>query len=204
VASVGILGGTFNPPHVAHVAAARAARDQLGLDRVVLMPVATPPHKPLPDDPGPDVRLELARRAARDEAGLDVSDLELRRGGPSYTVATLEALHEDRPEDELTFIAGGDMAASLPEWRDPERVLELARFAVAERDDAGREAIERRNAGLRGRERIVFLDLPPIDVSSSDVRRRVAAGEPIDDRVPPAVAEYIAQRGLYRPAATAR
>jgi nicotinate-nucleotide adenylyltransferase len=203
VASVGILGGTFNPPHVAHLAIARAAREQLGLHRVVLMPVAAPPHKPLPDDPGADVRLELARRAAAGEEGLEVSDLEVRRGGASYTVATLEELHADRPEDELTFIAGGDMAASLALWRDPHRVLELARFAVAERDGARREDVERRTAGLRGAERIVFLDLPPVEVSSSEVRRRVAAGEPIDALVPAAVAEYIAQHGLYRAPVTA-
>ena len=202
--STGILGGTFNPPHVAHLAAARAAREQLGLDRVVLMPVSAPPHKPLPDDPGPEVRLELARRAAAGEEGLEVSDAEIRRGGPSYTVATLEELHADRPEDQLTFIAGGDMAASLALWRDPHRVLERARLAVAERDGARREDVERRTAGLRGAERIVFLDLPPVEVSSSEVRRRVAAGEPIDDLVAPAVARYIGEHGLYRPAVTAR
>jgi nicotinate-nucleotide adenylyltransferase len=204
VSAVGILGGTFNPPHVAHLAAARAAREQLELDRVVLMPVASPPHKPLPDDPGPDVRLELARLAASGEEGLEVSDREVRRGGASYTVATLEELHADRPEDQLTFIAGGDMAASLPRWREPERVLELARFAVAERDGARREDVERRTAGLRGAARIAYLDLPPIEASSSEVRRRVAAGEPIDDLVPAAVARYIGQHGLYRPAVTAR
>jgi nicotinate-nucleotide adenylyltransferase len=204
VVPVGILGGTFNPPHVAHLVCARQALEQLGLDRVVLVPVAAPPHKPLPDDPGPDVRLELCRRAAAGDERLEVSDLEVRRGGPSYTVATLEELHETRPEDELTFIAGGDMAASLPEWREPERVLELARFAVAEREGAEREEIERRTAGLRGRERIVFFDMPRLDVSSSEVRARVAAGRPIDDLVPPEVAAYILEQGLYRPAVTAR
>jgi nicotinate-nucleotide adenylyltransferase len=204
VASLGILGGTFNPPHVAHLACARAAREQLGLDRVALMPVAAPPHKPLPDDPGAQVRLELCRLAAAGEEGLEVCDLEVRRGGASYTVATLEELHATRPEDELTFIAGGDMAASLPRWREPERVLELARFAVAERSEARRAEVERETAGLRGRDRIVFLDLPPIDASSSEVRRRVAAGEPIDDLVAPAVAAYIAEHGLYGAPVSAR
>ena len=202
--SLGILGGTFNPPHVAHLVCARAALEQLGLDRVALLPVAAPPHKPLPDDPGPEVRLELCRRAAAGDEGLEVSDIEVRRGGASYTVATLEELHAKRPEDELTFIAGGDMAASLPEWREPERVLELARFAVAEREGAEREEIERLTAGLRGHERIVFFDMPRLDVSSSDVRARVAAGRPIDDLVPPAVAAYIDEHQLYRTAVTAR
>ena len=201
--SLGILGGTFNPPHVAHLVCARAALDQLGLDRVALVPVAAPPHKPLADDPGPEVRLELCRRAAAGDERLEVCDIEVRRGGPSYTVATLEEIHARRPEDELTFIAGGDMAASLPEWREPERVLELARFAVAEREGAERKEIERRTAGLSGRERIVFFDMPRLDVSSSEVRARVAAGRPIDELVPPAVAAYIDERGLYRPAVRA-
>jgi nicotinate-nucleotide adenylyltransferase len=204
VSSVGILGGTFNPPHVAHLVCAREALDQLGLGRVVLVPVATPPHKPLPDDPGAEVRLELCRRAAAGDERLEVSDIEVRRGGPSYTVATLEEIHARRPEDELTFIAGGDMAASLPDWREPERVLELARFAVAEREGAEREEIERRTAGLGGRERIAFFDMPRLDVSSSEVRARVAAGLPIDELVPPPVAAYIDERGLYRTAVTTR
>jgi nicotinate-nucleotide adenylyltransferase len=203
VSSLGILGGTFNPPHVAHLVCARAAIAQLELDRVLLMPVATPPHKPLPDDPGADVRLTLCRLAAAGDLRLEVSDLEVRRGGPSYTVATLEELHAERPEDELTFIAGGDMAASLPEWREPELVLELARFAVAERDGAERAEIERRTAGLRGHERIAFFDMPRLRVSSSEVRRRAAAGLPIDELVPAAVAQYIDEHGLYRSAVTA-
>jgi nicotinate-nucleotide adenylyltransferase len=204
VPSLGILGGTFNPPHVAHLVAAREAREQLGLARVMLMPVAAPPHKPLPEDPGPEVRLELSRLAAAGDEGLEVSDIEVRRGGASYTVATLEELHADRPEDELTFIAGGDMAASLPTWHEPERVLELARFAVAEREGAERTEIERRTAGLRGRRQIVFFDMPRLDVSSSEVRARVAAGRPIDELVPAAVAAYIREHELYGAAVTAR
>jgi nicotinate-nucleotide adenylyltransferase len=203
VSALGILGGTFNPPHVAHLVCARAAIAQLDLDRVLFMPVAAPPHKPLPDDPGPEARLTMCRLATAGDTRFEVSDLEVRRGGASYTVATLEELHETGPEDELTFIAGGDMAASLPEWREPERLLELARFAVAERDGAERDEIERRTASLRGRERIVFFDMPRLDVSSSEVRARVAAGGPIDELVPPAVAAYIDENGLYRTAVTA-
>jgi nicotinate-nucleotide adenylyltransferase len=203
VPSLGILGGTFNPPHVAHLVCARAAIAQLALDGVLFMPVAAPPHKPLPDDPGPEVRLTMCRLATAGDTRFEVSDLEVRRGGASYTVATLEELHETRPEDELTFIAGGDMAASLPEWREPERLLELACFAVAERDGAERDEIERRTADLSGRERIVFFDMPRLDVSSSEVRTRVATGRPIDELVPPAVAAYIDEHGLYRTAVTA-
>jgi nicotinate-nucleotide adenylyltransferase len=200
VSRVGILGGTFNPPHVGHVVCAREARDQLGLDCVLLMPVFAPPHKPMPDEPGTEHRLALCRLAVEGERGLQVSALEIERGGPSYTVDTLRELDATRPEDELTWIAGGDMAASLPSWREPEVVLSLARFAVAEREGADRERIERALGSLAGRESVVFFDMPRIDVSSSMVRARVAAGRPIEDLVPEAVARYIAEHGLYRSA----
>ncbi|MDX6697262.1 MAG: nicotinate-nucleotide adenylyltransferase [Solirubrobacteraceae bacterium] len=203
MASLGILGGTFNPPHVGHLVCAQEAHARLGLDRVLLMPVASPPHKPLPADPGPQVRLEMCRLAAGDAEWLEVSDLEVRRGGASYTADTLEALREQRPGDELTWIAGGDMALSLPGWHEPERVLALARFAVAERERARREEIERSIAALAGRDSVVFLDMPRIDVSSSLVRDRVAAGLPVRWLVPDAVREYVAAHGLYRSAVTA-
>jgi len=203
VARIGILGGTFNPPHIAHLVCAQEATVQLELDAVVLMPAATPPHKPLDDDPGPAVRLELCRLAAGKDARLEVSDLEVARGGPSYTVDTLAQLHERHPGDELTWIAGGDIAASLPAWREPERVLALARFAVAEREGAARDEIERAVESLAGRDSVVFLDMPRIDVSSSLIRRRVAAGLPIRYLVPDEVAAYIGERGLYRSAVAA-
>lgn len=203
MARLGILGGTFNPPHVGHLLCAQEARARLDLDAVLLMPVAAPPHKPLRDDPGPERRLEMCRLAAAEEEWLDVSDLEARRGGPSYTVDTLAALHESHPEDELTWIVGGDMALSLPAWREPDRVLSLARFAVAERGDARRADIERALAGLEGRRAVVFFDMPRVDVSSSTVRNRVAAGLPVRWLVPDAVGSYLRAQGLYRSAVTA-
>jgi nicotinate-nucleotide adenylyltransferase len=193
----GILGGSFNPPHIGHLVCAREALARLGLDRVLLMPVAVPPHKPIDSDPGADVRLELCRLAVGDEEGLEASDLEVARGGMSYTVDTLASLRESDPQAELTFIAGGDMAASLPQWREPERVLALARFAVAERGDADREAIESAVAGLRGGDRLVFFEMPRIDVSSTLVRSRVAKGRRIGGLVPDAVAGRIGELGLY-------
>jgi nicotinate-nucleotide adenylyltransferase len=203
VARIGILGGTFNPPHIGHVACARAAADELGLDGVWLMPVAAPPHKRAQQDPGAEHRLALCRLAADDDERLSASALEIERGGASYTVDTLAALRARRPDDELTFVAGGDMALSLPDWREPERVLELATFAVVEREGAGREQIAARLGALRGADGIVFFDMPRVDVSSSLVRERVAAGESVDGLVPAAVARYIAQRGLYRGAPVA-
>ena len=170
---------------------------------MLLMPVALPPHKALPGDPGADVRLELCRAAAEGVSWLEADDQEVRRGGPSYTVDTLRELHDARPEDELTWIAGGDMALALPGWREPEALLALARFAVAERDGARREQIEEALGGLAGRRSVVFFDMPRIDVSSSLVRDRVARGLPVRWLVPDAVREVVEARGLYRSAVTA-
>jgi nicotinate-nucleotide adenylyltransferase len=195
-----ILGGTFNPPHIGHMLCASEAADQLGLDRVVLMPVFTPPHKEVPEDPGPEVRLELCELAAAGDERLEVSRLELDRGGPSFTVDTLRELHARHPEHDLIFIVGGDMAVSLPTWKEPRTVLELAKLAIAERSGAlRRDIVERLTAeyGEDVTERLDFFDMPRMDVSSSEIRRRVAAGRTIRYLVPEAVAEHIARRGLY-------
>jgi nicotinate-nucleotide adenylyltransferase len=163
------------------------------------MPVAVPPHKEAISDPGADVRLELCRLAAAGDDRFEVSDLEVRRGGASYTVDTLRALHEAFPGNELSFIVGGDMAFSLPMWRAPAEVVGLARLAVAEREGARQVDILERLATIPGAaDRVDFFDLPRMDVSSSLVRRRVAEGHPIRYLVPDPVAEYIAQHGLYR------
>ncbi len=196
--AVGILGGTFNPPHIGHLICAQEARAQLGLDVVWLMPVAHPPHKEIAADPGTATRIELCRLAARDEDGLEVSTLEVERGGASYTVDTLRAIREQAPEHALTFIVGGDMAHSLPTWREPEAVLQLATLAVAERESIHREDIVERLSGLEGHEGVRFFEMPRLDVSSSDIRRRTAAGRPIRHLVPDAVADYIEAHGLYR------
>jgi nicotinate-nucleotide adenylyltransferase len=195
---IGILGGTFNPPHMGHLVMAQEALDQLDLDRVVLMPVAVPPHKEAREDPGGAARLELCRLAVAGDERFEVSSLEVDRGGASFTVDTLKELHDVEPEHELTFIVGGDMAQSLPAWREPETILALARLAVAEREGVRREDIARRLESLHDGSRVVFFDMPRIDISSSSIRRRVAEGRPVRYLVPDAVAEAIAEQGLYR------
>jgi nicotinate-nucleotide adenylyltransferase len=197
---LGILGGTFNPPHVGHLVCAQEAHAQLDLDRVVLMPAGIPPHKDVADDPGAEARLALCERAIDGDERLAVSRLELDRPGRSYTVDTLRALRESSPQDDLTFIVGGDMARSLPSWREPAAVLELASVAVAERAGAEREQIRERLRELEpaASERVRFFDMPRIDVSSSLVRERVASGRPIRYLVPDAVAAAIAEHGWYR------
>ena len=201
--SIGVLGGTFDPFHLGHLALARAARDLLGLERVLVMPAAAPPHKPgRPISPAA-VRLALVEAGIAGEPRLEASELELERAGPSYTVDTLAALAgRERAagrEPDLTVILSAESFAGLPSWREPERLLDLARVAVAPR--AGHEPPDPAWLAERfpGREdRIVLIDGPRIAVSASDVRRRAAAGEALNGLVPPAVARAIAANRLYR------
>jgi nicotinate-nucleotide adenylyltransferase len=196
---IGILGGTFNPPHLGHLVCAQEAYLQLELDRVMLMPARIPPHKPVQDEPGAQHRLELCRlAAAADEERFEVSDLEVLRAGTSFTVDTLEELHSRAPDSELYLIVGADIAAGLPKWREPERVLSLAVLAVAERPGTERAAVERALDGLQGSERARFFDMPEIGLSSTMLRSRVRAGQPIRYLTPDAVVAYVDRHNLYK------
>jgi nicotinate-nucleotide adenylyltransferase len=197
VARLGLLGGTFNPPHIGHLVCAMQALDALDLDRVLLVPVHEPPHKAAEADPGVDHRVELCRRAVAGNEQLDVSLVDAEVPGPSFTVDTLSRLHDRCPGDHLTFIVGGDMAVSLPAWREPEAILELAALGVAEREGVRRADIVERLSDL-GTENVRFFDMPRLDISSSQIRRMVAAGRPIRYLVPDAVADYVEREGLYR------
>jgi nicotinate-nucleotide adenylyltransferase len=193
---LGLLGGTFNPPHIGHLVCAQQALAQLELDRVLFVPVHEPPHKGIEADPGVEHRVELCRRAVADSDGLEVSLVEAEVPGPSYTVDTLRTLHDRCPGDDLTFIVGGDMALSLPTWREPAAILELAELGVAEREGVRRADIAERLSDV-GPDRVRFFDMPRLDVSSSLIRRFVAAGRPIRYLVPDGVAAYIAESGMY-------
>jgi nicotinate-nucleotide adenylyltransferase len=197
VVRLGLLGGTFNPPHLGHLVCAQEAYVQLKLDRVVWIPVYEPPHKAVEADPGVEHRIELCRRAVGGDPRFEVSRIEVDVPGRSYTVDTLRRLHESSPGDELTFIVGGDMAQALPTWHEPEAVLSLALLGVAEREGVRRTDITERLAGLAGADRIRFFDMPRLDISSSMIRRRIAASRPIRYLVPDAVEDYIAEQGLY-------
>jgi nicotinate-nucleotide adenylyltransferase len=195
---IGILGGTFNPPHLGHLICAQEAYLQLGLDRVTLIPARIPPHKPVEDEPGAEHRLELCRLAIRgDEERFDVSEIEVTREGPSYTVDTLEALNSRAPDQELFLIVGGDIAAGLPSWHRAERVLSLATLAVAKRRGTPQEAVEQALSTLPGGERTQFFRMPRIGISSTMLRDRVRSREPIRYYVPDAVENYIDQHRLY-------
>ena len=201
---VGVLGGSFNPPHRGHLALAQHARRELALDRVLLVPANRSPEKSAAGDPGGEHRLRMCRLAIGDAPGLDVAALELQRAAPSYTVDTLRVLHAEHPHAQLTFILGADVARTLSAWREPRELLALAALAVALRAGAGDGAAEsdsrelrRALAALPGA-RVRFLEMPPIAVSSSLVRERVARAEPIAELVGPAVAAYIDAHDLYR------
>ena len=193
----GILGGVFNPPHIGHLICAQEAQSQLALGSVLLMPVGEAPHREVTDDPGADVRVELCRRAAASDERIEVSTLEVERSGPSYTADTLRELRGRGGGDELFLILGGDQAAALPDWHQPEEVLRLATVAVAERDGAERERITAAVRGLAGGGDLVFIDMPRVDVSSTMIRERAAAGRPLRYLVPDGVADLIEERGLY-------
>jgi nicotinate-nucleotide adenylyltransferase len=195
----------FNPPHLGHLALARAAATQLGLERVLLTPVLVPPHKPAKWDPGAEHRLAMCRLAVEGDPRLGVCTLELERPGPSYTVDTLRSIHENDPDAELALIVGADMARTLASWREPREILRLARLAVAEREDSTRHEVSEALVQLDASPRISFVDMPPLDISSSLVRRKLTSGEPIDGLVGAEVAGYIAEHELYgrRPAARA-
>ncbi len=194
---LGLLGGAFNPPHVAHLVCAQEARAQLELDQVVLVPMSRAPHRTIEEDPGAEVRAELCELAARDEEGLEVSRIELERSGPSYTSATLEAWRKQAPEDELVVLLGADQAAALPSWHEPETVLSLARMAVAEREGYEAARVRARISALVGAEAVEFFDMPRLDVSSTLVRERARAGRPLRHLVPDPVLEAMVVRGLY-------
>jgi nicotinate-nucleotide adenylyltransferase len=198
VARVGLLGGTFNPPHLGHLVCAQEALVQLELERVLLVPAGVPPHKHVDVEPGVAHRLAMCEAAVAGDDRFGVSRADADREGPSYTVDLLRALSGD---DELTFIVGGDMAFSLPAWRDPEGVLALAGIGVAEREGVRRADISERLADLAGAaERVRFFDMPRLDISSSLIRRRAGAGLPVRYLVPDAVALYIEHERLYRQA----
>jgi nicotinate-nucleotide adenylyltransferase len=199
VARVGLLGGTFNPPHLGHLVCAQEACVALELDRVVFVPAGVPPHKEVESEPGIEHRVAMCEAAVAGDERFSVSRSDVDRAGPAYTAELLRDLREASPDDELWFIVGGDMAHSLPAWHEPEAVLALARLAVAEREGVRRADIVDRLAVLPGAaERVDFFDMPRLDISSSLLRRRAAAGGPLRYLVPDAVARYVEREGLYR------
>ena len=200
---VGILGGTFDPIHLGHLEAASAARRALSLDRVLLLPARTPPHRSTEPRASTFHRFAMAALAAA-ERDMMVSDLELRRDGPSYTALTLEALHRDGfTPSQLYFITGSDAFAEVTTWYDYPRILTLANFVVVSRPGSSREAALVSSPTSSPSLEVLSVEATTPDVSSTEIRRRVAAGESIDGLVPSTVAGHIRRHRLYVPAPVA-
>lgn len=199
---LGVVGGTFDPVHEGHLALAEAARACAGLDRVLLVPAAVPPHRPPATAPAAD-RLAMVRLAAAGRPGLEVSALEVGRAGPSYTLATLLDLRAAHPEAELYLVLGWDAARELRTWHRPEAVLALARLVIVARPGAGLPTErELQEAGIDPASAVLCAGPTP-DVSATRVRALLSVGDPAAGLLAPAVARYIEEHGLYRGAARA-
>ena len=187
---IGVFGGTFDPPHTGHLVVASDACQALGLDRVLWIPSAVPPHKVRTVRAPAETRLALVRAAIDGDPRFEADDLELRRAGPSYTVDTLRELAARHPGAELVLLIGADNLREIPGWREPEGILALARVAVLSRDGATVPPDSPIPA--------TSVAVTRVDVSATEVRRRAAAGETIRYLVPDAVRALIERGGLYR------
>ncbi len=197
---IGMLGGTFNPIHNAHVQMALCARDTLALDRLLLMVTADPPHKTVEGQVGSDARLTMARLAAEGIERVEASDRELKRAGKSYTADTLTELSKDYPGASLYLIVGSDMLLDMPRWYAPRRIASLASIAYVPR--IGQEAGDRKAAHVLERDfgaRTVALEKAPDALSSTQIRERLQKGLPVDGMLPERVLWYCYEKGLYFP-----
>ncbi len=212
---LGVLGGTFDPVHQGHLILAAMAHEQLSLDWVSFVPAGQPWRKEALDDQLHGVRMgfafksgravaaaghrvQMLRLAISSNSAFDVATVEVERPGPSYTADTLEWFRQQQSTAELFFILGQDALADLPNWHRPDRILELASLAVAHRP-GGRDSVEQEVAALPGlAEHVIWISMPQMEISASEIRRRVKDRRPIRYLVPDPVEAYIREQGLYR------
>jgi nicotinate-nucleotide adenylyltransferase len=208
ISRLGVLGGTFDPPHYGHLLLADTARVQLRLDRVLIAPAGQPPHKPeaKPSSQAHRVGLVEAALMDADEPSFQLSRVDLDRPGPHYTMETLTVLREEYPEAEIWFLIGGDSLADLAKWRAPSRIIALARLGVLARPGYAPDletlsenlaSVDGSAAGVDLRERVDWLHGPALDISSSALRERARRGFPLRFLVPPSVEAYICDHQLY-------
>ena len=194
---LGILGGTFDPPHVGHLAIAQDARAQLQLDRLLFVPAAVPPHKIGVVGTPAGLRMEMVRAAIAGADAFEASDIELARSGPSYTVDTLRELTKRQPGTELFLLLGADQFRELSTWREPEAIAAQATLVLVPRGEGDEDALRADAARLLPAARVEVLETVRLDVSSTEIRRRRAAQKPIRYLVPDAVLRVIEREGLY-------
>ena len=196
---IGVLGGTFDPPHNGHLTIAEQALTQLSLSQVLFAPTRQPPHKNASGITSIEHRLEMVRLAIAPHPRFALSRIDIDRAGPTYTAETMALLREQSGNNvELYFIMGMDSLANILTWHQPDQLILVCRLAVFHRPGftANIDELEKKLPGLR--ERIVLLSSPALDIAASELQRRVRAGVPITHLVPPLVEKYIAQHELYR------
>jgi nicotinate-nucleotide adenylyltransferase len=190
LARVGILGGTFDPPHKGHIAIAQAALKELGLVKVIFVPANIPPHKiKQPLAPAKD-RLGMLQLAVGDNPDFEISTVELDRPWPSYTVDTLAEFRAIHPEDELFLLIGADNVSEIETWHEPERIVKFATLAAANRPNFVPHGAYA--------DKVVYFEMPPTAISSTEIRERIRTGKPISDFVCPGVEAFIIMHGLYK------
>lgn len=197
---LGVLGGTFDPPHYGHLLLAEQAREQLGLERVLWVPAGDPWRKAGAVVSAGEHRIAMVSKAIESNEAFEVDAREIERPGPSYTGDTLAALKEELPEAELVFLLGTDALIDLPRWRDAPRVIQLALLGAAARAGERLDAVSLDALLLGLSRRVVWFHMPRLDISASDLRERAAEGRSLRYFVPPAVEDYIVRHKLYRPA----
>ena len=199
VKRLGIMGGTFDPIHYGHLVAAEMARSKFKLSKVLFIPSGTPPHKDRNDISAAGLRFEMIELAIQDNPAFDISDLELERKGPSYTVDTLRVLRRTWPDHELYFITGSDVLREIFSWREAEEILKMTEFIGAARPgfDASDFLLQVQQEHPENIARIHYLEVPALAISSTDIRARVRRDQPIRYLLPEAVRHFILQHGLY-------
>ncbi len=190
---VGLFGGSFNPPHVAHLIVAEVARDQFGLDEVWWIPNATPPHKSSDELADVEHRLEMTKRAVSDNSGFRLCDIEIERAGVSYTVETVRALQEQYPDTDFGLVIGSDSLDHFAEWHRPDEIAERVPLVVYKRPGVIDTVPEPRFA-----RHVRFVAAPVMEVSGTEIRSRCRSGRSIRYLVPEGVRTYIEENGLYR------
>ena len=200
--TLGVLGGTFDPIHFGHLAAAEAAQQALSLESLLLVPSRIPPHRADPVRAGADDRFAMAKLAAMERPGWSASRIELDRQGPSYTFDTLVELGDSGPGTQIFFIIGADAFAEIAAWSRYPAVLDLANFVVVSRPGITLDSLRERvpsafNRSSVAETRVILVEAHTPDISSTDIRRRVRAGDPLSGYVPDAVADYIRDHRLY-------
>ena len=196
---IGVLGGTFDPVHNGHIAIASKAMDSLALGKVLFIPALEPPLKNRPDVMPVSYRLEMLRLAIANKSQFEISTVDVARPGPSYTVDTLLILRQQYGRRaHLFFIMGWDSLIELPEWKQPQKLIKLCKLVALTRNSAGKPDMRMLEAAVPGlTARTIFLDIPPIDISSTDIRNRVANGISVHGLVPDEVERYIKRNRLY-------